>query len=282
VAKSNQYAFVDGRLFELGLNVKQIAIYTAVAAHRSKTTNTAYPSHARIARMIGMSRDTVKREMPGLNHCNVWKATQRKTKGGRNSSNLYTFNDPSVWRPLYGCTDAPAPEGTHAPTSGCTTASIHRGTSAPARGCTSAPRSHEAPGSKTPGSAPRTMCNKQTEHLAPLHDGHSDDDRYADPAEAGIPSNGNWNRAEADAGEGCQTRRTKTSPSSNTNCSGSTKRNRRRDTESEGGAELAARNKPRTEVATRARQIPEKYLAMCGLDKGAGREWFERQMEEGA
>lgn len=249
MAKSDQYAFVDARIFKLGLNVNQIAIYTAVAAHRSKTTDTAYPSYALIGRMIGKHKDTVKREMRGLNYCNVWEVRTRRTKGGRNTSNLYKFNDPSVWRPLYGGTDAPVPEGTHAPTSGCTDAPIPGGAHAPACECTRAPRSHVVPGSNGGGYAPVTVSNKQSVTTFP--DPLAEDDRYADPAEAGIPSSTPCKRKMADAG-GDALKTTKASLSSNGHCNGSRNGNRKPSTDIEDEATAAVRNTARSKVSPRA------------------------------
>ena len=84
---------VQNKIFELGLGPIEIAIFCAIKSHGGQSRNSIFPSHQRLARMVGCSVNSVKRALKKLREHRIlsWEA------GAPGRSATYFLNEIGLW-----------------------------------------------------------------------------------------------------------------------------------------------------------------------------------------
>ena len=83
------------KIFNLGMNAGEIAVYAYLMFRENRKTYQCYPSYRSIGEAVGMSRNTVKKYVDALveKHLIYVEPTKVKTRDGgvRNGNLLYTI-----------------------------------------------------------------------------------------------------------------------------------------------------------------------------------------------
>lgn len=72
-----------------------IALYVALASFAGNTTRECWPSHATLAKMLGVTTMTIMRRLKRLEEANLITVEHRHTDDGRQTSNLYHLSNGS-------------------------------------------------------------------------------------------------------------------------------------------------------------------------------------------
>ncbi len=89
------FTIVEDRIFSLGLNAYELAVFLALAKHGGPNARGIFPSWARLAELAGgLGRATVWRALRTLADCNVivWD------RGNVGKANTYTFLGSGAWK----------------------------------------------------------------------------------------------------------------------------------------------------------------------------------------
>jgi hypothetical protein len=102
-SKDQDRFFIDNTFFRGGwagkLGPYAIAVYSAIALHADSKSQEAWPSHATIARLTGMSARQVIREVERLESYNIVSVKSRQEE---RKPALITLLDKSAWKPIDG------------------------------------------------------------------------------------------------------------------------------------------------------------------------------------
>jgi hypothetical protein len=93
----NSFTMVPDQVWQVGLSAACAWVYTTLLSFTSKNGESVFPSMDTLCQMTGLSKRTVRAHIVTLVDKQMIIVSERHRSNGSQTSNLYTFTDPSEW-----------------------------------------------------------------------------------------------------------------------------------------------------------------------------------------